>query len=329
MDNLLCAHEHAKQKKKKRKAEISRVEENLAANLQKLQESLLNKSYKTSEYHFFQRVERGKLRDIADLTYYPDRITHWALINVIGPIIINNLIYTTYAALPGRGTHRALTRLHRWMKEDAEGTAYCLKIDVRHFYESIDREILKEKFRKIIKCKDTLWLMDEIVDSYPRDGLPIGTYTSQYYGNYYLSSLDHFVKEDLHIPYYMRYMDDMIFLSSSKDKLRECFWTVDSYLKNNLHVAVKDNWQIFPVDIRGIDFLGYRSFRDYTLVRDSTKKNYQKKVGILVKRLEEGGEFTESDRSMLASYAGILQHADCHRLQQKVTKPLIRKLDDF
>lgn len=328
LDNILAAHECAKKGKLKRPA-VRKVDENIQKYAADLQDLLLSRSYRTSQYRFFEITERGKTREIADLPYFPDRIAQWALMRVVEPIFLNNLIYTTYAALPGRGTHRALNRLHRWMKEDVDGTQYCLKLDIKKFFPSIDKAVLKDRFRKIIKDKDALWLMDEIVDSYPKSGIPIGNYTSQYFGNYYLSQYDHWLKEDLQVKYYLRYMDDMILLSDSKEQLREWFWMINDYLTNNLHLTIKENWQIFPVDVRGIDFVGYRSFRDYTLIRKQTKKNYQDKVGILVKRLESGGEFTESDRSMLASYKGILQHGDCYRLQKKVTAPIVRTLDDF
>ena len=105
-------------------------------------------------------------------------------------------------------------------------------------------------------------MLDEIIDGYPKSGIPIGTYTSQYFGNFYLSWFDHWVKEEKKIKAYYRYMDDMIFLANTKEELWELLEEVRAYLDTNLKLKVKSNYRVLPVFVEGVDFVGYRSYGD-------------------------------------------------------------------
>ena len=132
---------------------------------------------------------------------------------------------------------------------------------------------LRILLRKKIKCKDTLDLIDEIIDS--AEGVPIGNYLSQYMANLYLSYFDHWIKEDLNVKYYFRYADDMVFLHPNKSELWDIYNKVDEYLRENLNLQIKDNYQVFPVDIRGLDFVGYIFRHDYVLIRKSIKIKFK------------------------------------------------------
>ncbi len=133
--------------------------ENGGKMLDDLQESLILHTYHTSPYTRKQRKEGNKIRDLYKLPYYPDRIAQWAVIQVIEPILIKNLITDTYSAIPKRGIHPGLERLKGWMDSDIVGTQYCLKIDARHYYQSINHELLKDKFRRLFKDADLIWFM--------------------------------------------------------------------------------------------------------------------------------------------------------------------------
>ena len=203
MDNLILAHKHAKKGKGWYK-EVKMVDENTSYYLIKLQDMLINKTYKTSEYETFIKNDNGKEREIYKLPYFPDRICQWAIMQIIEPILINNFTKDTYSAIPERGIHLCLDRLNNSIKYDKDGTKYCLKLDAKKYYPSIDHNILKLKYRKIFKDKDLLWLIDEIIDSTSSDvGIPIGNYLSQYSGNFYLSSFDHWIKEVKNVKYYL------------------------------------------------------------------------------------------------------------------------------
>ena len=322
MENLRLAHKKAK-KGKGHYREVKMVNKNVDYYLKEIQQSLINKTYTTSEYEVYTIRDSGKEREIHKLPYYPDRIVQWALMLQIEPIFIKTFIYDTYAAIPNRGMHLALKRLHKSMK-DREGTQYCLKFDIKKFFPSIDTEILKQLIRRKFKDKDVLWLLDDIIDSTNGQGVPIGNYTSQYFGNFYLTYFDHWMKEEKKCRHYFRYMDDIVVLHHSKEYLHELRKEIEDYLHGNLRLSLKENWQVFPTYVRGVDFVGYRSFGDYTLLRKSTAKKMKRKMRVISKR----GYFKETDLNSMMSYKGWLEHCDAYNLESKYITPLLRRFKD-
>lgn len=302
LDNLKLAHKNA-QKGKGWYKEVKEINTNPEYYLKKLQDMLLNKTYRTSEYETFIKHDTGKDRKIYKLPYYPDRIAQWAILQVIEPILIKNFIPDTFSAIPGRGIHKALHRVEKAVQTDVKGTQYCLKIDAKKYYPSINHEILKNKYRKLFKDKDLIWLLDEIIDSTPGDtGIPIGNYISQYSGNFYFSSFDHWIKEEKHIKYYFRYMDDIVILAESKEKLHQLRKEIDVYFKTKLKLKIKENWQVFPTFVRGIDYVGYRTFLNYKLLRKSTCKNFKSKMNKIRNKIKSGNEINYSEWCSINSY---------------------------
>ena len=277
MDNLKKAHQKAKVGKGWYK-EVKMVDENPDYYLEKLQKMLMDKTYQTSEYETFIKLDSGKEREIFKLPYFPDRICQWAIMLVIEPFLIKHFTADTYSAIPGRGTHLCLSRMKEAIKKDPKGTRYCLKLDVSKYYPSINHDILKQKYRRKFKDPNLLWLLDEIIDSTEGNkGIPIGNYLSQYSGNFYLSQFDHWIKEVKQVKYYYRYMDDIVILSDNKADLHKINSEISVFLKKELDLNVKDNWQVFPTFVRGVDFIGYRTFEDFVLLRKSIAKEYNAK----------------------------------------------------
>lgn len=346
MNNLRLAHQHAK-KGKGWYREVQEVDENLDYYLEQLQEMLINHTYHTSEYKVFHKKDGKKVRKIYKLPYFPDRICQWAILQVIEPCIINNLTTDTYSAIPKRGIHKGLQKLQDALWNHPEECTYCLKLDARHYYQSINHEILKEKYARMFNDADLLWLLNEIIDSINttevedlkavyqdgavdyNTGIPIGNYLSQYSGNFYLSTFDHWIKEEKHVKYYFRYMDDIVIFSESKEKLHTLKREIDDYFKNNLKLLVKDNWQVFPTFIRGVDFLGYRVFDKYTLVRKSTCKGMKRKMFGILNKIKAGQNMNYSEWCSINSYNGWLNHADTFRLFQKYISPLTQYAERF
>lgn len=307
MDNLLEADRLARRGKKSKK-EIIEHDKHKEDDLKKLQKWLLDGTYRTSKYSTF-KIYEPKERVIFKLPYFPDRICHHAILNILEPIWVNTFIHQTYACIKGRGIHKLLNDLRKDLK-DVNSTKYCLKLDIHKFYPSIDHEVLKELIRKKIKDNVLLKVLDNIIDS--ADGVPIGNYLSQFFGNLYLSPLDRYIKESLKVRYYKRYCDDMILLSDSKEMLHKYFDKIESFLTNNLHLQLKPNYQIFPVDARGIDFVGYKSFHTYTLLRKSLKERIKKLIRNRSKILRE--RFLCS----MCSYYGWMIYAACKHFAQRI-----------
>ena len=291
-------------------------DKNREANILNLHHQLKDKTYKTSKYDIFQ-IYSPKERDIYRLPYYPDRIVHHAIMNIMESIWVSVFTKDTYSCIKNRGIHLAVDTLKKGLK-DVEGTKYCLKMDVRKFYPTINHGILIQLIERKIKDKDLIWLMTEIILSVEEDkGIPIGNYLSQYFANLYLAYFDHWLKEELKVKYYWRYADDMVILHSSKDHLHYLFNEIEKYLKEKLELEIKDNWQIFPVSSRGIDFVGYVFYHSHTLLRKSIKKNMAKKI-CKTGKVSQVAE--QRIYKSLASYWGWCKHCDSINLITKLLK---------
>lgn len=347
MENLRKAHKNAKKGKGWYK-EVKMIDENPDYYLKQIQEMLINHTYHTSEYEVFTKKEGKKERTIYKLPYYPDRICQWAILQVIEPCIINNLTDDTYSAIPKRGIHKALFKLQRAMWNDTENCKYCLKLDARHYYQSVNHELLKQRYARMFNDADLLWLLNEIIDSIktaeiedltaiylleedidPNTGIPIGNYLSQYSGNYYFSSFDHWIKEEKKVKYYFRYMDDIVIFGRTKEELHALRKEIEIYFKDELKLQIKDNWQVFPTYIRGVDFLGYRTFLNYTLLRKSTCKDMKRKLTAIRAKVESGNMMNYSEWCCINSYRGWLKHCNSFRLSQKYVVPLLPYADDY
>lgn len=274
---------------------------NQEGNIFILQDALASKTFKTSEYDIFKIFE-PKERIVYRLPYFPDRITHHAIMNVLEPIFVSTFTADTYSCIKKRGIHKLLHNLKHDLK-DVSGTTYCLKFDIKKFYPSIDHDVLKALLRRKFKDKDLLWLLDEIIDSAP--GLPIGNYLSQYLANFYLSYFDHWIKEQRQVKYYYRYADDIVILHSDKAKLHELLSEIKRYL-SDLKLEVKDNHQVFPVEARGIDFVGYVFRHSHIRLRKSIKQNFARKLS------------KNPDHPSKPSYLGWLGHSNSKNLTKKL-----------
>ena len=314
-ENIARAHTNAR-KGKIHYHEVRMVDADPDRYLGTVREMLVNKTYRTSGYKTFKKFDRTKEREIFVLPYYPDRIIQWAVVQVLEPIWMQTLISRTYSSLKGRGIHQALRTMRSDLK-DRQATKYCLKLDVKKFYPSINHDILKATIRHKIKDPDVLALLDNVIDS--TDGVPIGNYLSQFFGNLYLNDFDHWLKESEHLQYYYRYCDDMVILHHDKAFLHDLHGRIEQYLQENLSLKIKENWQVFPTFVRGIDFVGYRCFGHYTLLRKTTTKNLKRKLT----RIRRFSTATRRDRNVVSSYHGWLKWCDSYRLAQKYVTPAL------
>lgn len=315
-DNLLLAHKSASHNKHFY-AEVKMVNSDKLFYISHIQDLLLSKTFHTSPYEIFDRYEGSKLRHIYKLPYYPDRIVQWGLIQVIGERIISNLTRDTYSSIRGRGPLACLMKLRRDMQYDPENTKYYLKMDVQKFYPSINHDILKEKYCRLFKDKDILDVIFEIIDSVPpNEGVPIGNLLSQYSGNLYLSSFDHWMKEVLHVKHYYRYMDDIVVFGENSEYLHDIQIASNEYFKS-LKLTMKPNWCVNFLDTDGLDFVGYRVFRNHVLIRNRIRDAYIKKCLHMKNK-----PLTDHNRSSYYSYKGILKNANTFNLQYKYGRPL-------
>ena len=160
-------------------------------------------------------------------------------------------------------------------------------------------------------------------------GIPIGNYVSQYDGNFNLSVVDHWLKEIKGVKYYFRYMDDMVIFGSSKEELHKLKRELDEFMAVNLKQVLKHNWQVFPTKVRGVDFVGYRFFGEYTLLRKSTCKTFKRRMLSISSKRENNVSPTYSEWCSFNSYVGWLQHCDSFRLYQKYVEPNVEYMHNY
>jgi len=306
LENIRVAHHNAR-KGKKHYNEVKEIDNNSEYYFEKIHYMLKNKTFKNAKYSIFTRSFHGKRRKIFKLPYFPDRIVHHCIMQILEPIWKSILIKDTYSSIKGRGLHKGVRRVKEALK-NKENTKYCLKLDIRKFYPSVDHSVLKQIIRKKIKCSDTLWLLDKIIDS--TSGIPIGNYLSQYFGNIYLSGLDHFLKEERRVKYYFRYCDDLVIITRTKIRLHSIFKAIKKYC-SSLKLSIKSNYQLFPIADRGIDFLGYRFFHSFTLLRKSIASRFKRKIVEIKKDLIT--TFKDNKVNSIMSYWGWIKHGSCKR----------------
>ncbi len=301
IENLQLADQIARKGKSKQRGVKAHIRRE-AENLNKLRQLLINKQFTTSQYKTFM-IRDPKEREIFCLPYFPDRIVHHAIMNILEPIFVASFTADTYSCIKRRGIKKAADNLKKALI-DVDATTYCLKLDIRKFYPSIDHEILKKLLRRKIKDRDLLWLLDNIIDS--ASGVPIGNYLSQYLANYYLSPFDHWLKEQKRVKYYFRYADDIVILHSNKQYLHDLLTEIMSFLDTRLKLEVKHNYQVFPVQIRGIDFVGYVFRHSHTLLRKSIKKNFARMIA------------RRKSPASIAAYYGWAKHCNSNNLLKKL-----------
>lgn len=276
-----------------------------------------------------------KERLIAKPRFRYDQIVHHVIMSVFRPIVERGLYEHAYGSIPNRGPHTAKYFLEKWIRSFGKKRFYVLKLDIKHFYDSINHDILKQKLKRVIRDKKYLNLLYALIDSYS-PGLPKGFYSSQWFANFYLSPFDHYVKEVLGAPYYLRYMDDMVILSPNKRKLHKIKEGLEKYLNEELDLQLKENWQLYRfVDKndkngRDIDFMGFRFYRNKTTLRKSSLRRIRRKANRLAKKRElyqagEGQGTTVHDCQSMLSYLGWTTHTDVYQYYQKWIKPKVNK----
>lgn len=266
--------------------------------------------YEVSKYKIYNRYTGGKLREIWKLPM-KDRIVQHAIMRVIEPIFRENFIVDTFASIKGRGIHRGLKRVKKALKD--YDYKYCLTLDIRKCYPSLDKDILKQKLSRKFKDENLIKLLYKIVDSCDK-GVPIGNYTSQYFNNFYFSGFDHWLKEEKKVRAYFRYCDDIKILSNNKEGLHSLYQEIKEYM-GTLKVSLKSNYQITHIEVKSIDFLGYKIRRNHILIRNHIKYKFRRKVKSM--NLDA---LSSKDVNVLGSYWGIFSHADCRNLWYKYIK---------
>lgn len=333
-NNLIIAAQKA-QKGKRYNPDVLEFNHRLGENLLQLQEELASKTYQAGEYRTFY-IQESKKRMISAAPYR-DRVVHHALCNIIVPVFEKGFINDSYANRVGFGTHRALKRFTKF----ARSSEYVLQCDIRKYFPSIDHEILKKQICRKIKCSGTLWLIDAIIDNSNvqefqleyfdedslltpisrRKGLPIGNLTSQFFANVYLDPLDHFIKHQLKIKKYLRYVDDFALFGNDPRILRNARQEIELFLESlrlRIH-PIKSNIHRTKY---GSTFLGFRIFPDYIRVANNNLQRAKTRLKQLHWQYRRGKISKDHIEHSLQSWCSHLEHGDTWQLQQQIFSSL-------
>ena len=324
-DNLHSAALKA-QKNKRQKHEVAAFFANLEENLIELQNQLIWQQYQTGVYRNFY-VYEPKKRLVAALPF-KDRVVQHAIVSVIEPLFEKRFITDSYACRVGKGTHAGADRAQRFIRivQQQYGQPYVLKADISKYFASVDRSILMTIMARQIDCSNTLKLLAGIIDSYPgTTGIPIGNLTSQLCANVYLHELDYFVKHQLRVKYYVRYMDDFILVHQDKAQLQHWRQVIEQFLQETLHLQTNAKTQVFPVNSlnrRSVDFLGYRIFSTHRLLRKNSIKRMKHKLKKYGKQLQNRKISICTIHKKLQSWIGHCKHCNSYRLRLSLFKRL-------
>ncbi len=272
IDNLFDAYYKAR-RGKQHKYSVQQYAQYIEENLISLRHQILSGDVKVGAYHRF-KIYDPKERIICAASF-SERVLHHAIMNVCKPVFERHLIYDTYATREGKGIYQAIAKACRGMQK----YSYVAKLDVCKYFDSIQHSVLKTKLRRLFKDNSLLMLLDEIIDSYSVSedrGIPIGNLTSQYFANYYLSSLDHYVKETLRVPVYVRYMDDMLFFADNSEKLQHYINSVIYFIEQTASLTLKPCVKN-KVEY-GMSFLGYRLYPHKIMLNRASRKRFIRKI---------------------------------------------------
>jgi retron-type reverse transcriptase len=309
LDNLALAYDHAR-KGKTWQRQVKTFSGNAQNNLIDIRQSLVDKTFHTSSYKV-KIIHEPKKRQIYILPFSPDRIVQHALMNIIEPIWNGLFIEDSYACRKNKGIHAGSRRTMDFVRHNK----YCLQCDISKFYPSIDHNVLSHIVSKKIKCPDTLWLLKDIIHSIEGDkNAPIGNYTSQWFGNLYMNELDQYLKHTWRIRDYIRYCDDFILFHNDKSFLQRMKAVIKDFLSSALSLTMS-KCEVFPVS-QGVDFLGYRHFPGYILLRKTTAKRIIRRYYRLPLLLDIGKITLDQFRSSIASMSGWMKWAQTRNLEK-------------
>ncbi len=374
-------------KGKKNRNDVKQILENIDEETEKLKIILCEEMF-IPEFHKESVINDGskhKVRRILKPHYKYEQVVHHCAIGQFKQIVLNGMYEFSCGSIPERGVHFGKKYMRKWIDSYNGKKMYVLKMDIHHFFESIDRKILKSKLRQVIRdnrfyrllctfiehdrisevvkvledavveisqndvkklvsciafdddvgALNIIWstgivgekyFVAEVIIKNKRKGVPLGYFTSQWFGNFFLKTLDHYIKEVLKAEYYMRYMDDMVILGKSKKNLHKIRKEIEGYLQTELNLELKGDWQVFRFEyinkdeqIRGrmLDFMGFQFHYNRTTIRKSTIESARKKAYHIAK----SDKISWYNATVMLSYLGWFKHTDTYEYYLKYIKP--------
>lgn len=317
--NLKISYKQTQIAKRKYRKEAIIFDMARERNLVTLWKELKSETYKPQDYINF-KIYEPKER-IVNAPRIRDKIVQFAVHMVLREIYTPVFIDSSYACLLDKGAHRAVDKVQHNMRlcKWQHGGGWIVKVDIKKFFYSINRDILKKLLRKKIKDEKFLKLLDVIIDSSPEGerGIPLGNVTSQDFANIYLNEVDQFAKRYLGLKFYVRYMDDIIIVVPTREKAKEVLEKITQFIRDKLDMEINSKTKIFPIE-QGVNAYGFKIFTTHRLVRNSSKAAMKRRIKAMDRKLK-AVEIKQKDvQQSVNSWLGHARHSNSFNLSKKI-----------
>lgn len=321
-------------KRKTNRASVRRILSDIDGYALKLQEMLVTETFVPHQYTI-REINDGikrKKRIIAVPRFYPDQCIHHAFVQIFKEVVLHSAYEHSCGCVPGKGTDGAKKAIEHWIKTDPKGTSKVLKLDVKKCYPSMSHEVLRRKLKRRIKDRKFLRLADILICSFQQPmatgermqpeieavGIPVGLYTSPWFCNFFFQDIDHLIQRECKTKHFVRYVDDMVLFDTSKKRLHRALRLIAAALKED-RMRIKENWQVFHLRIRPLDFLGYKFHQGYTTIRKSIMLRISRKAKTVA-----GKEYVSlTNASGMVSYMGYIQNSNSWNFYEKHVQPFV------
>lgn len=283
-------------KGKKHRREVKKMLNDIDYYTNNIYEMIQNKTYYMLPTRNKEIMEKGKVRNLTISPFYPNRILDYIIVETLKPYIRKSMYIYCIGNVDNKGMvygKKVIARKYKHYK-------YYIKLDIKKFYPSTKSIKLMEHIENKVKDKDFIELCRKVVLSV--EDMPIGSYYSQWFSNWFLQDLDHLIKEKLQIPFYIRYVDDMLLMGNNKRKLLNAMYSIERWLQDK-DLTLKRREQVYTTEQKPIDFLGFRFCENKIILRT---RNF-KKLNIKVKRIRKHKHICVSQARSLMSYVGWLK----------------------
>lgn len=317
-DNLMKAHRESRKNKNTRK-DIILFNLKQEEYIRYLYDKLKNQTYKHGGYYVFY-IHEPKLRKIQKSKYI-DRIVHrWVVDNFLYDAFVPQFLPTSYACIKYKGMHKACFDVQNAMQhcKNIWNNYYILKMDVKKYFQSINKVKLLEIISRKIKDKKILWLLKEIIFSEQGEtGIAIGNYTSRIFANIYLNEIDQYIKHKLRVKYYYRYMDDSIILVKTKEEAKYILEKITNFLKDELYLELNEKTQVFK-NKQGVNFCGYKINEYRIKIRAKGKKRLKNKISELKLKIKNAEITSKEAQKYICGHIGYIKYANIYNLCNKL-----------
>lgn len=315
---------------KRKRSRVQRTLEGKEEAARKIRERLLSLEWYPPK-HKKRRLREGshkKERQIEKPIWYDEQIVHHITMRQFRPIVIPRMYEYSFGSIPGRGTFAAVETLERWRNSYGGKKFYVAELDIKKFYQNVDTGILKDQLRKLIRDKRYLEILFRIIDG-AAPGLPLGFYTSPWFGNWYLTGLDRFIVHTLRPNHYLRYMDNLFILHRNKKELHKIVAAIEQYLGDVLRLRLNKSKQVYRFEYRdrrtgevkgrAINALGFVVHHNRVTMRKTILKRARAKAN----RMHKRGRITRLDAAAMISYIGWFSHTDTYAYYRRWIKPKV------